>query len=278
MQIVGKCVEKMSTGWPVVRRWHERRPVLSPAREEINMQYMLIHAVDESAGLDREQAACDQALLATWLEEVIRRGIDLHGSRLRPTADATTVRVRKGQLLISDGPFAETKEQVAGYDVVECGSPEEAVGWASKHPTAIIGAIEVRPLRENPPPAPLPAPKEGKMRYVLFVCLGEDFEMGPEDEAEIGPATDGWVEEMDGRGVRLFGSQLEWVDKARTVRLKGDQVLVTDGPFAETKEQIAGFDILECNDLDEALEVAAKHPMAKFGMLELRPFWPFGTP
>jgi hypothetical protein len=51
--------------------------------------------------------------------------------------------------------------------------------------------------------------------------------------------------------------------------------MVTDGPFAETKEQIAGFDVLECADLDEALEVAAKHPMAKFGILELRPFWPF---
>jgi hypothetical protein len=242
------------------------------------VQYMLIHAVDETVELDEDQAARDQAPLARWLEEVVRRGIDLHGSRLRPTTDATTVRVRKGELLVSDGPFVETKEQVAGYDVVECASFEEAIGWASKHPTVVMGAIEVRPLRRNPPPAPLPAPKEGKMRYVLFVCLGEDFAMGPEDAAEMGPATDGWVEEMDGRGVRLFGSQLEGADQARTVRLKGDEVLVTDGPFAETKEQIAGFDILECNDLDEALEVAAKHPMAKFGMLELRPFWPFGAP
>jgi hypothetical protein len=50
--------------------------------------------------------------------------------------------------------------------------------------------------------------------------------------------------------------------------------MVTDGPFAETKEQIAGFDVLDCADLDEALEVAAKHPMARYGMLELRPFWP----
>ncbi|HXW80333.1 MAG TPA: YciI family protein [Acidimicrobiales bacterium] len=242
------------------------------------MQYMLIHAIDETVDLDERQAARDQSLLATWLEEVVRRGVDLHGSRLRPTSDATTVRVRKGELLVSDGPFAETKEQVAGYDVVECASAEEAIGWASKHPTAIIGAIEVRPLCSTPRPAPLPAPKEGKMRYVLFVCLGQDFEIGPQDEAEIGPATGRWAEEMDGRGVRLFGSQLEGVDKARTVRLKGEQLLVTDGPFAETKEQIAGFDILECNDLDEALEVAAKHPMAKFGMLELRPFWPFAGP
>ena len=239
------------------------------------MQYMLIHAGDEDTQLDEQQAACDQALLATWLEEVIRRGIDLHGSRLRPTTDATTVRVRDGQMLVSDGPFAETKEQVGGYDVLECASVDEAVEWASKHPTALIGAIEVRPLWGSPPPVPLPAQKQGKMRYVLFVCLGEDFAMGPEDAAEIGPATDAWVNEMDGRGVRLLGSRLEGVEQARTVRVKGDRLLITDGPFAETKEQIAGFDILECADLDEALEVAAKHPMAAFGMLELRPFWLF---
>jgi hypothetical protein len=108
---------------------------------------------------------------------------------------------------------------------------------------------------------------------MAFVCLGEDFQMSAQDAAEIGPATDLWVKEMDGRGIRLFGNQLGQPDQARTVRGEGAQLLVTDGPFAETKEQIAGFDILECADLDEALEVAAEHPMAKFGMLELRPFW-----
>jgi hypothetical protein len=51
------------------------------------------------------------------------------------------------------------------------------------------------------------------------------------------------------------------------------QLLVTDGPFTESKEWIAGFDILECNDLDEAIAIAARHPMAKGGKLELRPFW-----
>jgi hypothetical protein len=120
----------------------------------------------------------------------------------------------------------------------------------------------------------LPEQREATLRYVLLVCLGEDFHMGPQDQAEMGPATDAWVTEMDARGARLFGSQLEGPERARTVRRKGAQLMVTDGPFAETKEQIAGFDVLECADLDEALEVAAKHPMAKYGMLELRPFWP----
>jgi hypothetical protein len=50
-------------------------------------------------------------------------------------------------------------------------------------------------------------------------------------------------------------------------------VLVSDGPFAETKEQIAGFDVLECADLDEAIEVASRHPVARIGTVEVRPFW-----
>jgi hypothetical protein len=54
------------------------------------------------------------------------------------------------------------------------------------------------------------------------------------------------------------------------------QAIVTDGPLAETKEQIAGFDVLECADLDEAIEVASRHPMTRVGILEVRPFWPFG--
>jgi hypothetical protein len=80
---------------------------------------------------------------------------------------------------------------------------------------------------------------------------------------------------MDGRGVRLYGSELEPPGDAHTVRVREKHAIVTDGPFAETKEQIAGFDVLECADLDEAIEVACRHPMARLGILEVRPFWPF---
>jgi hypothetical protein len=237
------------------------------------MQYMLIHVQPGEVAAEQGQSWRHDASLTAWLEETIPTGVGLQGSRLRPDPDATTVRSRGGELIVTDGPFAETKEQLAGYDVLECADIEEAIGWASKHPTLRSGAIEVRALLGGPQPARLPEQREGTMRYVALVCLGEDFHMSPDDQAEMGPATDAWVNEMDGRRARLFGSQLEGPERARTVRRKGAQVMVTDGPFAETKEQIAGFDVLECADLDEALEVAAKHPMAKFGMLEVRPFW-----
>ena len=78
---------------------------------------------------------------------------------------------------------------------------------------------------------------------------------------------------MDGSGVRLMGDQLRPASDATTVRVRDGEVLLADGPFAETKEQIAGFDIIECADLDQALEVAARHPVARFGTIEVRPFW-----
>jgi hypothetical protein len=84
---------------------------------------------------------------------------------------------------------------------------------------------------------------------------------------------DAWLKDVDGRGVRLTGSQLRPVSDATTVRTRGGDVLVADGPFAETKEQIAGFDIIECADLDEAIDVASRHPVARFGSIEVRPFW-----
>ena len=67
---------------------------------------------------------------------------------------------------------------------------------------------------------------------------------------------------MDRRGIRLQGNQLRPVSDATTVSVRGGEVLIADGPFAETKEQIAGYDIIDCADLDEAIEVASKHPVA----------------
>jgi hypothetical protein len=110
------------------------------------------------------------------------------------------------------------------------------------------------------------------MRYVMLVCSDPSIELTAEQRATIGPDLEAWVKEVDGRGVRLQGHELAGVQDATTIRVRGGEVVIADGPFAETKEQIAGFDILDCADLDEAMEVAAKHPVARFGSLELRPF------
>ncbi|MGW0834092.1 YciI family protein [Streptomyces prunicolor] len=105
------------------------------------------------------------------------------------------------------------------------------------------------------------------MKYMLLVC-GDDTADGS-GMAPVEP----WVEELGDREVRLHGHRLVQPAEAVTVRVRGGEVLRTDGPFAETKEYVAGFDILECDSLEEAVEAAAKHPVATIGAMEVRRFW-----
>lgn len=111
------------------------------------------------------------------------------------------------------------------------------------------------------------------MTYLLLICVAENVQLTSEESAVMEAATESWVAEMDGRGVRREGAPLRPVREAAVVRVRDGEVLVSDGPFAETKEQIGGFDILDCTDLDQAIEVAAKHPVARIGTIEVRPFW-----
>jgi hypothetical protein len=107
------------------------------------------------------------------------------------------------------------------------------------------------------------------MKYLLLICIDPDVTLTPEQVA-VGA----WIAEMTTRQVRLTGDRLRPVSDATTVRRRGDEVLVSDGPFAETREQIGGFDLIDCKDLDEAIEIASKHPIARYGTIEIRPIWP----
>jgi hypothetical protein len=81
-----------------------------------------------------------------WLDDLQARGIWMTGDQLAPPRRACSVRVRDGKPIVTDGPFVETKEAVGGFDLIECGSFDEAVEIAAGHPVAQIGTIEVRPL------------------------------------------------------------------------------------------------------------------------------------
>ncbi|MHA7985211.1 YciI family protein [Rathayibacter sp. CAU 1779] len=106
------------------------------------MKYMMIVATDPNA----EPYSAEEDNIQEWGDFVSKKGAWIDGSRLRPSEDAKTVRLRQGELSVTDGPFLETKEMIAGYDVLECESVEDAVEIASKHPMARFGQIEVRPF------------------------------------------------------------------------------------------------------------------------------------
>jgi hypothetical protein len=114
------------------------------------MRYLLLICTDESAdsAMSPEEGEAQFKEYMKFGEEMGARGVLTGGERLRPTTDATTVRVRDGEVLTSDGPFAETKEQIGGFYVVDCKDLDEAIDVASKIPGARNGSIEVRPIWE----------------------------------------------------------------------------------------------------------------------------------
>jgi hypothetical protein len=112
------------------------------------------------------------------------------------------------------------------------------------------------------------------MRYMLLIYSQEDESKSPEQMAGIANRHRAVMEEAAQRGVFRAAEPLASSSTATTVRLKDNDVLLTDGPYAETKEQLAGYYILDCKDLDEAIEWAAKLPTSCFGSsgcVEIRP-------
>jgi hypothetical protein len=121
------------------------------------MQYMLLiigSASDDDADAEGPDVAAaqpaedDEPCWAPWAREVTARGVVLKGgAQLQPASLATTVSLRDGDVLLSDGPFAETKEQIVGFDIIECTDLDEAIFTASRHPVTLSGGrVEIRPL------------------------------------------------------------------------------------------------------------------------------------
>ncbi len=112
------------------------------------MKYMLLMYANET---QTQQITPEQqeALQKTWfslLQEARDAGVMVTTNGLAPTASATTVRVRSGKTLTTDGPFAETHEQLGGFFILDCQDLDEAIGWAARVPHAQYGSVEVRPL------------------------------------------------------------------------------------------------------------------------------------
>jgi hypothetical protein len=104
------------------------------------------------------------------------------------------------------------------------------------------------------------------VKFLMFVCTDGNPDDDRTDDIEA------WVSSADGSGRRVLGSALAEPAEAVTVRVRKGELLVAEGPFESTKETIVGFDILECKDLDDAIDVVRTHPMARIGRIEVRPF------
>jgi hypothetical protein len=238
------------------------------------MKYLLFICAD---GLPApEDLAVLQRECPVWVEEMDSRGTRLFGRELELPETAATVRVRDGETLVTDGPFAETKEFVAGFDILECADLDEAIEVAAKHPSSWFQTIEIRPLMDGLDW------DEAAMRfaagdnatgttYCLMKCL-DGIPAEPQVEESIIREGNAWWQDLKERGIGILAHPLQHKDTATTVRVRKGETLLSDGPFIETKEFIGGISVIKCESREQAVGIAAAHPLARHHMIEVRPF------
>jgi hypothetical protein len=242
------------------------------------VRYLLAIYVDESRLEGRSPVESRRvleeydALSREWTDS----GLMLAGEGLDPSTTATTVRVRGAERLITDGPFAELKEQLGGFYVVDCDGIDQAIELAARIPAARWGAVEVRPVMNYEAmgaEAPVWRPEVRAKKYMLTLWGDESAweSWSPEELQENMKLWEQYDREAVAAGVLLGGEGLEPSTTARTVRVREGERIVSDGPFAETKEQLGGFYLLDCKNLDHAIEWAAKVPVPDEEPVEIRP-------
>ncbi len=229
------------------------------------MKYLQLICIEGTTGTP-EAAAAMRDNVGPWVQETVARRINIVGKPLDDPASAKTVRVRNGETIVSDGPFADSKEFIGGLDLLDCANLDEAIEVAAKHPVSWFHAIELRPFPDG---LEIPAIASEDLRYLLQV-FADEVPKPPEVEDAIRREGEQWREAAG--DALVFGNGLQPRETATTVRVRDGQVLLTDGPFIETKEFLAGVCLLNCQTEQEAIELAARFPLARHHMVEVRRF------
>ena len=194
-------------------------------------------------------------------------------TRLHDPSDATTLRRGDDGLTITDGPFADLPEPVTGFETAEADDLDAAIALAARHPAAIAGSIEVREVWEDfgvDEPHPRPAP--GARRYLFLHTNPVERDALPPTADE--PPSD-WLASEHTRRAVLEGDRLRPADRstAATVRMHNGRPEVVLGRAGTLAEEIAGYDLVAVEDLDEAIALARPHPTLAIGAIEIRPLW-----
>jgi hypothetical protein len=239
---------------------------------------LLIYASEARFGqLSQEQQGKLFADYGQYTKDLMATGKAQPGAALEPSHTATSVRVRDGKTLLSDGPFAETKEQLGGFYIFKSDNLDEVVSWASKIPDAVHGTIEIRPLPDmkGAPPYPPTAPKpaDAKKEYLLLIYEPESLwvNMSEAKKGEIFGKYFAFSGELRKAGLFVDGAALTPTMASKSVKLREGKRLVSDGPFAETKEQLGGYYRIWAKDLDHAVALSKKIPAIETGTIEIRP-------
>ncbi|MFJ8748809.1 YciI family protein [Streptomyces sp. NPDC102441] len=229
------------------------------------MKYVLFVATDPAGESTDENPEA-------WVEKWSDSGVRIEGMPLEPVTETRTVRVRGDRVLVTDGPFTETTEWIAGYDLVEAADLDEAIEVAASHPMATGGRIEIRPVEPlDLGPGTENVPHEGDSPASRFLGILRTDPSAPSfipDPASVAE----WVREGLASGRYLGGEHLRPVQDATLVRRRGGELLVTDGAYADVLEWVTGIVFID-GEWEEAIDYLSRCPMARSGIAELREFW-----
>ncbi|MEU5417342.1 YciI family protein [Streptomyces clavifer] len=229
------------------------------------MKYVLFVATDPAGEPTDENPQA-------WVERWNDRGVRVEGMPLKPAAETKTVRVRGDQVLITDGPFAETTEWIAGYDLIEAADFDEAVEAASSHPMATGGRIEIRPVEPlDLGPDMGNAPHEGDAPASRFLGIIRTDPSAPPCPPESAALAE-WVRDGVASGRYLGGEHLRPVEDATLVRRRGGELLLTGGAYTDVPEWVSGIVFID-GDWQQAINYLSRCPMVRSGIAELREFW-----
>lgn len=224
------------------------------------MKYMLLMYGTESCWTDEERAACMAESLGAC-DELAAAGKFLDAAPLLPVATAKTVRLRGGRPLVTAGPFAETVEQLGGYFVLELDDLDEAIAVVSRLPQVSKGTAEIRPLQalDGLPPGRPHTGEGGAAPYLLLLYRDKSRpEKSPAERQEAAANAVAVARELEAAGAFVSAGPLHPAEMATCVRVRGGKRLITDGPFAETNEVLAGYYLVRAGSQEDALGVAAR--------------------
>jgi hypothetical protein len=243
------------------------------------MKYMLLIYGAENCWTEEQRRACMIESMGIC-DELAARGKYLGSSPLQSVTTAASVRVRDGRTLVTDGPFAETTEQLGGYYVLDLADLDEAIAVAERLPPATKGTVEIRPLVALdglPPERPLPTtPGDGSRTPFLLLCYDDEAAWeaaGPEALDEVRAEAAALARRLSDEGRYLSASPLHPSSTATCVRVRDGRRMITDGPFAETHEMLGGYYLILAEDRPTAIQLAAQHPGARVGAVEVRPLF-----
>jgi hypothetical protein len=237
---------------------------------------MLLIYGTEDCWTAEERSACMVESLALC-DELEARGQFIDASPLESVTAAVTVRVRDGQTLVTDGPFAETTEQLGGYFVLDLPDLDAAIAVASRLPPVSKGTVEIRPmvaLDGLPPGRPISAAEGRPGTPFLMLCYDDEAAwraVGPEVHRGAMAEAAAICRELNEAGAYLSASPLHPAETATCVRVRDGRRVITDGPFAETHEVLGGYYLIVADSREAALRVAERHPGARVGSVEVRP-------